>query len=165
MDGLFALYRQKFQKVYPYRPQDFSHGRRVVNYPKACIRLRFSDRFRDRRSISARHTLPGHCRSDSPALIADTYCQQSHSPQRCSRWKSEYYGAAEPLVRCGESHLSGLTEPPIDSYSAWTGLRPYTSRMERSFDGSMLSMLILYESYEIRSMMASARVLSPLHIC
>ena len=23
----------------------------------------------------------------------------------------EYYGAAEPLVRCGESHLSGLTEP------------------------------------------------------
>ena len=24
---------------------------------------------------------------------------------------SEYYGAAEPLVRCGESHLSGLTEP------------------------------------------------------
>ena len=28
-------------------------------------------------------------------------------------WKLifEYYGAAEPLVRCGESHLSGLTEP------------------------------------------------------
>ena len=23
----------------------------------------------------------------------------------------EYYGAAEPLVRCGESHLFGLTEP------------------------------------------------------
>lgn len=37
--------------------------------------------------------------------------------------------------------------------------------MERSFDGSMLSMLILYESYEMRSMMASARVLSPLQIC
>ena len=77
----------------------------------------------------------------------------------------EYYGAAEPPVRCGESHLSGLTEPPIDSYSAWAGSRPYTSLMERSFDGSMLSMLILYESYEIRSMMASARVLSPLQIC
>ena len=30
----------------------------------------------------------------------------------------DYYGAAEPPVRCGESHLSGLTEPPIDSYSA-----------------------------------------------
>lgn len=26
--------------------------------------------------------------------------------------KGEYYGAAEPPVRCGESHLSGLTEPP-----------------------------------------------------
>ena len=24
----------------------------------------------------------------------------------------EYYGAAEPPVRCGESHLYGLTEPP-----------------------------------------------------
>ena len=24
----------------------------------------------------------------------------------------EYYGAVEPPVRCGESHLSGLTEPP-----------------------------------------------------
>lgn len=32
--------------------------------------------------------------------------------------RDEYYGAAEPPVRCGESHLSGLTEPPIDSYSA-----------------------------------------------
>ena len=29
-----------------------------------------------------------------------------------SAMKVEYYGAAEPLVRCGESHLSGLTEPP-----------------------------------------------------
>ena len=26
--------------------------------------------------------------------------------------ETEYYGAAEPPVRCGESHLSGLTEPP-----------------------------------------------------
>ena len=26
--------------------------------------------------------------------------------------EGEYYGAAEPPVRCGESHLSGLTEPP-----------------------------------------------------
>jgi hypothetical protein len=26
---------------------------------------------------------------------------------------AEYYGAAEPPVRCGESHLSGLTEPPV----------------------------------------------------
>ena len=28
------------------------------------------------------------------------------------RNRYEYYGAAEPPVRCGESHLSGLTEPP-----------------------------------------------------
>ena len=27
-------------------------------------------------------------------------------------FNGEYYGAAEPPVRCGESHLSGLTEPP-----------------------------------------------------
>ena len=25
--------------------------------------------------------------------------------------KIDYYGAAEPPVRCGVSHLSGLTEP------------------------------------------------------
>ena len=25
--------------------------------------------------------------------------------------RGEYYGTAEPPVRCGESHLSGLTEP------------------------------------------------------
>ena len=30
--------------------------------------------------------------------------------------KTEYYGAAEPPVRCGESHLSGLTEPPQFGY-------------------------------------------------
>ena len=36
----------------------------------------------------------------------------------CCTWEKtafeegEYYGAAEPPVRCGESHLSGLTEPP-----------------------------------------------------
>ena len=34
------------------------------------------------------------------------------------RPKHEYYGAAEPPVRCGVSHLSGLTEPPAYSYSA-----------------------------------------------
>lgn len=31
---------------------------------------------------------------------------------------AEYYGAAEPPVRCGVSHMSGLTEPPVYSYSA-----------------------------------------------
>ena len=28
-----------------------------------------------------------------------------------TKLQDEYYGAAEPPVRCGESHLSGLTEP------------------------------------------------------
>ena len=32
--------------------------------------------------------------------------------QRLWLYFCEYYGAAEPPVRCGESHLSGLTEPP-----------------------------------------------------
>lgn len=32
--------------------------------------------FRDRRSVSDRHTPPGHCRSDSQVLTADTYCRQ-----------------------------------------------------------------------------------------
>ena len=32
-------------------------------------------------------------------------------PNNDMRKIAEYYGAAEPPVRCGESHLSGLTEP------------------------------------------------------
>ena len=32
--------------------------------------------------------------------------------EKRSKELGEYYGAAEPPVRCGESHLSGLTEPP-----------------------------------------------------
>ena len=32
--------------------------------------------------------------------------------QKANVTEHEYYGAAEPPVRCGESHLSGLTEPP-----------------------------------------------------
>ena len=53
----------------------------------------------------------------------------------------------------------------IISYFAIAGSNPYTSRIERSLDGSMLSISILYESYVIRSIMASARVLSPPQIC
>ena len=41
-----------------------------------------------------------------PSLFDGLYI--SENKQLCS----EYYGAAEPPVRCGESHLSGLTEPP-----------------------------------------------------
>ena len=65
----------------------------------------------------------------------------------------EYYGAAEPPVRCGESHLSGLTEPPVRtngatpfcllSYFSIAGSSPYTSLIERSLDGSTLSISIL----------------------
>ena len=44
----------------------------------------------------------------------------------------------------------------VISYFAIAGSNPYTSRIERSLDGSMLSISILYESYVIRSIMASA---------
>ena len=37
---------------------------------------------------------------------------------QCGSVDGEYYGAAEPPVRRGVSHLSGLTEPPVYSYSA-----------------------------------------------
>ena len=39
---------------------------------------------------------------------ATTYCPDDNY----FYMRAEYYGAAEPPVRCGESHLSGLTEPP-----------------------------------------------------
>lgn len=60
----------------------------------------------------------------------------------------EYSGAAEPQFRCGVSHLSGTTEPPFSKlgYSLNFLSNPYTSRMEISLDGSMLSILILYAS-------------------
>ena len=35
-----------------------------------------------------------------------------NSTQDTIHFLPEYYGAAEPPVRCDESHLSGLTEPP-----------------------------------------------------
>lgn len=35
--------------------------------------------------------------------------ESGRSPEKA--WKTDYYGAAEPPVRCGVSHLSGLTEP------------------------------------------------------
>ena len=58
------------------------------------------------------------------SLKSDTYSvfeskgYGEYNPRAMERGDTEYYGAAEPPVRCGESHLSGLTEPPIDSYSA-----------------------------------------------
>ena len=44
-------------------------------------------------------------RTEKERLISD--CNKCQAP-----YSNEYYGAAEPPVRCGESHLSGLTEPP-----------------------------------------------------
>ena len=67
----------------------------------------------------------------------------------------------EPPVR-----TNGATPfSSIISYFAIAGSNSYTSRIERSLDGSMLSMSILYESYDMRSIMVSARVLSPPQIC
>ena len=40
------------------------------------------------------------------------YCRVSTDKADQLNSLDEYYGAAEPPVRCGESHLSGLTEPP-----------------------------------------------------
>ena len=57
--------------------------------------------------------------------------------------RAEYSCAAEPPVRCGESHHSGLGEPPFVTYLACLGSNPYTSRMDLSFEGSMHSMFIL----------------------
>ncbi len=55
--------------------------------------------------------------------FGDSYIEEDSTYQRVSKVNlmediDEYYGVAEPPVRCGESHLSGLTEPPVDSYSA-----------------------------------------------
>lgn len=43
----------------------------------------------------------GYCRR---CVVSVILCSGSEK-------RTEYYGAAEPPVRCGESHLSGLTEP------------------------------------------------------
>ena len=43
--------------------------------------------------------------------MVDTKKEQERDELHRAIWAIEYYGAAEPPVRCGESHLSGLTEP------------------------------------------------------
>ena len=45
-------------------------------------------------------------------LIRQAEFEQPDASIAAIDYHSEYYGAAEPPVRCGESHLSGLTEPP-----------------------------------------------------
>ena len=80
------------------------------------------------------------------------------------------------ILRCGRAASPVWREPPVRtngatpfsvaiSYFAIAGSNPYTSRIEKSLDESILSMSILYESYDIRSIMASARVLSLPQIC
>ena len=39
-------------------------------------------------------------------------CANRQTNDLSVKMPGEYYGAAEPPVRCGKSHLSGLTEPP-----------------------------------------------------
>lgn len=45
-------------------------------------------------------------------VIKCTVKSRNRQFARHSKRETEYYGTAEPPVRCGESHLSGLTEPP-----------------------------------------------------
>ena len=45
---------------------------------------------------------------ETDASITGSLSLITYSPYRIC----EYYVAAEPPVRCGESHLSGQTEPP-----------------------------------------------------
>ena len=67
---------------------------------------------------------------------------------------------------------SGAAAPPVRSdgatcfwpYRASDGFSPYTTLMDLSTDLSMYLKLILYELNDIRSMIASARGLSPSHI-
>lgn len=75
---------------------------------KDIDRRRLERRFKDRR--------PHRCRY----LAVDEFLlHRGH--------RYEYCGAAEPPVRCGESHLSGLTEPPqlaLRCYLACAGSNP-----------------------------------------
>ena len=41
----------------------------------------------------------------------ESYIAEKEARERRLLVYTEYYGTAEPPVRCGESHLSGLTEP------------------------------------------------------
>ena len=51
------------------------------------------------------------CLAVSPSLKAYGIPGRARLFEVVQKVKDEYYGAAEPPVRCGESHLSGLTEP------------------------------------------------------
>ena len=62
----------------------------------------------------------GYARKDVEATkkYQKKFVRYQEVAEKYSLGLTEYYGAAEPPVRCGVSHLSGLTEPPVYSYSA-----------------------------------------------
>ena len=60
-------------------------------------------------------------------LMNDVLYHDSDEDTDDTEDSDEYCGAAEPPVRCGESHLSGLTEPPqlaLHCYLACAGSNP-----------------------------------------
>ena len=59
---LYLFVREFPDVVLPYMAKPDTEKPYVVISPMTCIQLRFSNRFRDLRSVSARHTLTGHCR-------------------------------------------------------------------------------------------------------
>ena len=59
------------------------------------------------RAEMQRTQINGYCNNTISRLDIDVLARLCYA-LNCD----EYYGAAEPPVRCGESHLSGLTEPP-----------------------------------------------------
>ena len=63
-------------------------GRGLSFNLRVYIQLQFLDKFWDHRSISSLHIQSDHCKSDSPALTADTYCLQPRSPRRWCQWQS-----------------------------------------------------------------------------
>ena len=92
------------EKIESAEEYDLDQGNRIVNPPYITekMAIRFFSMFWGREDIYARRGKNG-----------------GYFPQCANRWNDrlcpkqrEYYGAAEPPVRCGESHLSGLTEPP-----------------------------------------------------
>ena len=58
------------------------------------------------RAEMQRTQINGYCNNTISRLDIDVLARLCYA-LNCD----EYYGTAEPPVRCGESHLSGLTEP------------------------------------------------------
>ena len=74
----------------------YFEGSRIV-YNGNKRRTKFKEMEREKMNLSKIHHI---------AIIVSNYEAAKDF------YVNEYNGAAEPPVRCGESHLSGLTEPP-----------------------------------------------------